>query len=244
MVASHRLVGTWDRFVDRYIVFTNFYREKFIEGGLPEDKIRVKPHFVASDPGVSRIFRRSYALFIGRLDPEKGLRTLLNAWRKIDIIPLLIRGEGQCLGEVQDFIEENKKNKIKLVDRLSRSKLFDLIKGANFLVWPSEGYYETFGLVAIDAFACGVPVIASRIGVLAENIEDGVTGLHFKAGNAEDLASKVNWAAEHPEEMRKMGLNARRVYERKYSSEANYRRLMEIYQEAIAENPRNPSTEL
>ena len=63
-------------------------------------------------------------------------------------------------------------NSVELMVRLPRNELFDLIKGAKFLVWPSEGYYETFGLVAIDAFACSVPVLASRVGVMAEIVEE------------------------------------------------------------------------
>jgi len=79
------------------------------------------------------------------------------------------------------------------------------MKGARFLVWPSAGYYETFGLVPIEAFACGTPVIASRSGAMQELVADGNTGLHFEPNNAEDLAAKVEWAWNHPREMKVMG---------------------------------------
>jgi glycosyltransferase involved in cell wall biosynthesis len=107
---------------------------------------------------------------------------------------------------------------------------------AAFLVMPSE-CYETFGLVIVEAFCQGLPVIVSRLGSMAEIVEDGVTGLHFTPGDAADLAAKVRWAASHPEDMRRMGANARRVYEEKYTPEANYRQLIAIYQQAI-ENKR------
>ena len=87
-----------------------------------------------------------------------------------------------------------------------------------------------------EAFIHSLPVIAPRLGAMAEIVEDGVTGLPFTPGDPEDLAAKVGWAAGHPEEMRRMGLAARRVYERKYTPEVNYRRLMTIYEQAIAEN--------
>jgi glycosyltransferase involved in cell wall biosynthesis len=108
-----------------------------------------------------------------------------------------------------------------------------LIKGARFLVWPSIGYYETFGMVVIEAFACGVPVIGSRIGVGEEILTDQYTGLHFEAGNPVDFAAKVQWAWDHPDEMQQMGLNARREYENKYTAERSLSLLVDIYQQTI-----------
>jgi len=108
------------------------------------------------------------------------------------------------------------------------------------LVWPSEGYYETLGLVAIESFACGVPVIASDIGVMREIVEDGRTGLHFKSGYPIDLAAKVKWAWANPERMREMGVAARAEYEAKYTAEQNYRMLMEIYERALCASKEVP----
>jgi glycosyltransferase involved in cell wall biosynthesis len=107
------------------------------------------------------------------------------------------------------------------------------MQGARFLVWPSQGYYETFGRVAAEAFSCGVPVLASRIGVTEEIVADGRTGLHFTPGDPEDLAAKVEWAWAHPEEMAAMGRAARREYEAKYTAERNYQTLIQIYERAI-----------
>jgi glycosyltransferase involved in cell wall biosynthesis len=106
------------------------------------------------------------------------------------------------------------------------------MKRARFLVLPSE-LYETFGRVAVEAFACGVPVIASRLGAMQEIVEDGRTGLHFSPGDADDLAAKVEWAWTHPNEMQAMGRAARAEYEAKYTAEQNYRMLMEIYQKVL-----------
>ena len=103
---------------------------------------------------------------------------------------------------------------------------------ALFLVMPSE-WYEGFPMVLVGAFSQGLPVVASRLGGMAEIVEDGITGLHFEAGNAEDLSEKVNWMYQHPEESRQMGLNARKVYEQKYTPEKNYEMLMDIYQGVV-----------
>jgi len=237
MLTVHRALRTWQRAVDMYIVTTQFYRKRFISAGLPDKRTVLKQHFVYPDPGSRwdspsfQTERRDlgYALFIGRLHPEKGIRTLLRAWCHCRDIPLVIRADGRLMDETRDFIRRERLHQVELVGRLARPKLMDLIKGARFLVWPSEGYYETFGLVAIEAYACGVPVIAGRIGVAIENVEDGRTGLHFEPGDPHDLATKVRWAWTHPFEMDKMGRLARQVFERKYTADRNYEILHNAY---------------
>lgn len=233
MLSIHRLLKTWTNMVDLYIVFTEFYRKKFIKYGLPQEKIVVKPHFIYPDPCKREDTLGEYALFIGRLDPQKGVLTLLNAWKRLKKVPLNIRGDGRLLKKVQNSIFAEHINNIEIIGRINKDDLMSLIKNARFLVWPSEGYYETFGLVAIEAFACGVPVIASNIGVMPEIVEDGRTGLLFNPGDPEDLAAKVEWAWTHPEAMKEMGKEARREYEEKYTAERNYPMLMDIYYRAV-----------
>lgn len=230
MLAIHRRLGTWEKGVSIFICSTEFYRKKFIEGGLSAEKIALKPHFIAPDPGI-RQGSGEYALFIGRLAPEKGVRTLLEAWKSLRGRPIKIRGDGPLLPNVRSLQGQGDFD-IEIVPWLEKAELISLIKGARFLVWPSEGYYETFGLAAVEAFACGVPVIASRLGAMAEIVEDGRTGLHFTPGDAQELAAKVEWAWSHPEAMREMGRAARQEYEDKYTADRNYHVLMEIYDQA------------
>lgn len=230
MLAFHRFLATWQEQVDAYIVFTEFFRQKFIAAGLPPEKIFVKPHFLNADPGVKRE-SGNYALFLGRLAPEKGVPMLLKAWQNLKHIPLRIRGEGPLEKEVDQFKRDNPL--AETVPFLSREECFDLIKGARFLVWPSAGYYETFGLVAIEAFACGTPVIASRSGAMQELVEHGNTGLHFESDNAGDLAAKVEWAWAHPTEMKAMGMAGRKEFLNKYTAARNLDSLERIYRLAI-----------
>jgi len=103
------------------------------------------------------------------------------------------------------------------------------------LVLPSI-WYENFPRTLVEAFACGLPVIASRIGALAELVEDGITGLLFETGNADDLAAKMKWAQQNPEKMRMMGQNARMKYEAEYTANQNYDQLVAIYNDAIEES--------
>ncbi len=102
------------------------------------------------------------------------------------------------------------------------------------LVLPSI-CYESFPRTLVEAFGCGLPVIASRIGALAELVEDGVTGLLFESGSADDLAAKLKWAQQNPEQMRQMGRNARKKYEDEYTADQNYNQLIAIYREVIEE---------
>jgi len=170
-------------------------------------------------------------LFVGRLSPEKGVDVLLAAWNKIaDKKTLRVVGEGPLAPSVE--AASSSTSAIDYLGRKDRGDVMDLMSGADFLVMPSLSY-ETFGLTIIEAFANATPVIVSRRGAMTELVEDGRTGLHFQPGDPDDLAAKVAWAIAHPEEMRRMGRNARAVYARHYTAEANYHQLMRVYKAAI-----------
>jgi glycosyltransferase involved in cell wall biosynthesis len=138
-----------------------------------------------SGPGEENAGARSQAAFIGRLQPEKGVLTLLRAWQRAPVIPLRIVGEGPLKNEVQSFINAHGlDNIISVFGRQDRDSVMAIIKQSRFLVWPSEGHYETFGLVAVEAFACGVPVIFAR-GSDGGDVEDGRMGLLLIQGDPE-----------------------------------------------------------
>ena len=217
--------------VDRFIVLTEFAKGKFIEGGIPPEKIVVKPNFVFPDPGSNRR-KDCYALFVGRLTNEKGIITLLNAWKQMGSISLKIVGYGPLEQKVKEIVTKEKFNTVKILGQLYKNDIINLMKGANFLLFPSK-WYEGFPNTLVEAFGCGLPVIASKLGSMAEIVEDGVTGLHFEAGNAVDLAAKIKWLIEHPDKCRHMGKNARKVFLEKYTAEKNYETLIDIYQKAI-----------
>jgi glycosyltransferase involved in cell wall biosynthesis len=224
-VAYHRRQATWQTKVDRFIALTEFARQKFVSAGFPADKICVKPNF-AEEPladGFKPLPRQPFALFVGRLSAEKGLVTLLQAWQSVDFA-LKIVGEGELPATAPANVQ--------FLGKQTKAQVYALMQQAQFLVMPSE-CYETFGLVLIEAFANALPVICSRLGGMAEIVEDNVTGLHFEAGNADDLAAKIHWALANPEAMARMGRAARAEYEAKYTPEINYRQLMAIYQAAI-----------
>jgi glycosyltransferase involved in cell wall biosynthesis len=233
MLEVHRRKNTWTEMVDCYVALTEFAREKMIQGGLPADKIRVKPNFVLPDPG-PRTSDGDYALFVGRLVDLKGVGTLIKAWSKLPAsIPLVIAGDGPYRREMEKLISDFKLANVDYRGRLSRNETLATMKGARFLMFPSE-WYEGFPVTIAESFACGVPVLCSRLGGMQEIVDDGRTGLHFTSGDAADMAEKVQWAWSNPEETSNMGLEARAEFEAKYSAERNFGMLTEIYESVIS----------
>jgi len=231
MLTAHRILKTWERQVDAYIALTQFERSVLIRGGLPAERVYVKPNFVYPDPG-PRERDGDFCLFVGRLATHKGFPTLVRAWKHLSGIPLRVVGTPTSATEERNVSASTAvSSDIELLGMVSRDQVFDLMKGARLLVFPSE-CYETFGLTIVEAFACGVPVIVSRLGAMADLVEDGLTGLHFTPGDSDDLAKKVKWAWTQREQMAIMGREARREYESKYNAEVNYEMLLDIYARA------------
>lgn len=237
MLTIHRALGTWRNLVDRYIALTNYDRNKFIQGGIPADKIVVKPNIIHPDPGVGA-GKGNYAVFVGRLSVEKGIDTLLAAWENLaPKIPLKIIGEGPLEEAVADTAARIPN--IEWLGYMPLEKLLDIVGKAQFFIYPSK-WNETFSRVAVEAFAKGTPVIAAAgVAAMADLVDPGRTGLHFKIGDAEDLKSQVEWMLNHPETLAQMRLNARAEFERRYTPQENYRQLMAIYKQAIAKTSNN-----
>lgn len=233
MLVAHRAIGTWRHKVTRFIALNEFCRSKFIEGGLPADKIRVKPNFVMP-PSLDVSFERRGGLFVGRLSPEKGLDTLAKAVARLGHNPISVIGTGPLEGLVRSTFGESYRG------QKSSGEVMEAMAEANYLVIPSI-WYENFPRTMVEAFASGLPVIASRLGALAEIVDDGRTGLLFEAGNPDDLSDKISWAERNPDRMRTMGLHARTDYEQKYSPAINYEMLTDIYSEAIRASSRQAS---
>jgi glycosyltransferase involved in cell wall biosynthesis len=227
MVALHRGIGTWRGRVSRYVALNDFCRQKFIEGGLPADRIVVKPNFVAAPPCGSQRSRSGF-LFVGRLSPEKGVAVLADATARTPGAALRVAGTGPA-GQLLAGVSG-----VDMLGAVPAERVMDEMAAALALVLPSI-WYENFPRTLVEAFASGLPVIASRLGAMAELIEDGRTGLLFEPGSADDLAQRLRWASAHPGRMAEMGRQARAVYDAHYTASANIRRLIEIYQDARAD---------
>ena len=230
MLAYHRARHTWRDAVDAYIALTPFSKEKFVEGGLPENKIFVKPNFLGADPGAGA-GSGGYALFVGRLTEEKGLGTLLDAWTTLGAqMPLKIAGDGPLSPEVSKRAQTTEG--VTWLGRQPREEVLALMKSASLLVFPST-WYEGFPVTLVEALAVGLPVVASNVGSMASLIDHERTGLHFRAGDAADLAEKVAWALAHPAQLAHMRKEARAEYLNNYTADQNYQQLMDIYERAL-----------
>jgi glycosyltransferase involved in cell wall biosynthesis len=226
MLASHTLVATWQRQVNVFVALTEFSRQKFVQGGIPQGQIMVKPNFVEVDPG-SGSHSGGYGLYVGRLTPEKGVETLIDAWKTMkDPIPLRIVGGGPS--EAQLRARSAGGSQVHFLGPQPAPVVRELMRNASVLIVPSR-WYEGLPLVVLEGFAAGLPVVGSDLGSLSSLIDHERTGLLFRAGDSVDLGQKLDWAASHPELLAEMGQQARRLYEERYTPSTNYRLLMDIY---------------
>lgn len=230
MLTTHRLLRTWTEKVDLYIALTDFAREKFVGENLPAEKVVVKPNFLHPDPGPGQA-RDDHALFVGRLSVEKGVDTMIAAWDRLGYrVPLKVLGDGPLADTVAQA--SRKIGGVEWLGRRPKEQTLDLMGRAQFLVFPSL-CYENFPLVVAEAFASGLPIIASDLGSMSSLVDHGRTGLLFRPGDSRDLADKVRWALAHPAELANMRREARSEFEAKYTAAKNYRRLVGIYESVI-----------
>ncbi|WP_027881473.1 glycosyltransferase family 4 protein [Meiothermus rufus] len=227
MLVLHRMIGTWKDKIDRFIVLTEYERSVFASGGIDAQKIRLKPNFVHPDPGAGN-GQGGYALFVGRLSPEKGIEVLLEAWKNLDI-PLKIAGDGPLGPMVAQAVQSMPQ--AEWLGRRPRQEIFELMQNAAFLVFPSVTY-EGFPMTLAEAFATGLPVVASNYGSMPLVVRENECGLLFEVGNPTDLAQKVRWLASQPNKLVEMRTNARREFETRYSAKQNLQILLDIYREA------------
>jgi glycosyltransferase involved in cell wall biosynthesis len=231
MTALHDLLRTWRREVDLFIALSEFSRERFISGGLPPERIVVLPNCVFPDPGERHGSPGDYAVYVGRAAPEKGIPTLMEAWRRVSAPLVLV---GATLEEsLPRQTWEGYQERITFAGELRREDVLSTVKQARFLVAPSV-LYENHPMVVAEAYACGVPVVASRRGALAEWVKDGTTGLLFEPGDPLDLAERAEWSWNNPAALCRMGTNARRVYEERLSSTRFHQGLMDAYARVVS----------
>jgi glycosyltransferase involved in cell wall biosynthesis len=232
MNGLHHFAGTWRTKIHAYVALTEFARNKYIAGGLPAEKIVVKPNFVypSPQPGPGQ---GGYALFVGRLSQEKGIATLLKAWQAAaHVLPLKIVGDGPLSDIVGNASRQNPA--IEYLGRRSPDEVTQLMERAEFLVFPTE-CYEGMPRTVIESFAVSTPVVASNLGATASMVVPGETGFHFTPGSVAELRERVEWCSQNLDQLRAMRPSARHAFENSYTGAANARMLLAIYERARAE---------
>ncbi|MFC1596907.1 glycosyltransferase family 4 protein [Planctomycetota bacterium] len=239
MWMAARKKNVWRNDVDAFIALTGFAKQKFVAGGLEPAKIHVKSNFM-EDPLQASGFvpPGKGAIMLGRLSPEKGVHTLLEAWRGIDV-PLKIVGDGPLRRELERMAPGN----VEFVGHVPQNRAFELLLASAFVVFPSE-WYEGFPLALLEALAAGRAVVATDLGARSEMVLPAKTGLLYESGNAADLRAKVGELTQSPGGTRQMGRKAREHFLSNYTAERNYDTLVEIYQAALKRSAPRPQPSL
>ncbi|MDA7484377.1 glycosyltransferase family 4 protein [Planktomarina temperata] len=231
-VALHRKIGTWVNRVDGFIALTEFQKRLMTQAGLPEAKVHVKPNFHPGQPFVKPYnLRNDYVIYAGRLSKEKGLITLLKAWKIWgDKAPeLRIVGDGPLLSILKNLAQGCR---VKFFGKLPQHSAIEQIAGAKLLLLPSE-WFEGFPLVLQEAFALGTPVVASDIGPFRELVKEAGAGIVVPPSDPVELQKAISQVLSMKDVLNKFSSNSRRAYEQYYNDTVNLSRLMDIYLEVI-----------
>jgi glycosyltransferase involved in cell wall biosynthesis len=232
----HRTLGTWTRQADAFIALTEFQRDLMVEAGLPAGRTHVKPNFYPGNPKpIPWDDRSDYMVFAGRLAPEKGVETLVRAWLKWDgqAPELRVLGDGPLRDPLERLVASAPAARVRFFGQVSPQNAQNEIAGAKLLILPSQ-WFEGFPMVIREAFAFAVPAAVSAIGALPSIVQDGISGVVFSPGDSQSLLQRVREAWESPGMLERLSAGARNAFERFYTEDSNYKRLMEIYDLAIA----------
>ncbi len=228
-LALHRRLGLYEKNVDAYIAPSRFVKAIFNEYGVGDDRIRVVPHFIDAADWEPR-YAGGYALYVGRLSPEKGVDILIRAAAAARNVPLRIVGTGPEEAALKKLAGSLGAANVEFRGFKENEELRAEYAGARFVVIPSV-WYEVFGLTALEAYAAGKPVVASEIGGLAELIQPGKTGVPVSAGDVAGLAEVINGLWKDPVACERLGRAGRAWVEKDFSPETHYERIMKVYRE-------------
>ncbi|MDO8736151.1 MAG: glycosyltransferase family 4 protein [Thermoleophilia bacterium] len=249
----HDVLKAYTSRIDRFIAPSNFLAGKLLDRGLPPEQVTVIPNFVDTrlwhpddgDGGSDAGGRRDdgigsgdgdddgagdYIVYSGRLAREKGLETLVRAMATLPDIPIKIIGSGMLDTVTRQLARDLRAANIEFAGFKPEKEVRRLVQGSRFICTPSE-WYENAPNVILEAFACGKPVVASRIGGIPEMVRDGMTGLLAEPGDIESLRDCIARLWNDPALSREMGAAARRLAETEYSPETHYSRIMETYKQ-------------
>lgn len=224
---SARLLGAYRKNVTVYACLTQFQKNRLIMEGFPAERIRVIPNMIPTVP--TEISEGKYIGFAGRLNHEKGIKTLIECAKQTPEIPYKAAGSGSNLSELAAEVPAN----FQFLGQLRPEQMKDFYRNCRFLVLPSE-WFEGLPMVLLEAMAHGKPLIASQLGGIPEIVEEGKTGLLFEPGKSKKLAEKIKALWENPDACRSMGQAGRQKARKEYSYQRHYERLSQVYEEAIS----------
>jgi glycosyltransferase involved in cell wall biosynthesis len=228
---GHMLTNVYGRNVDVYVSPGRFLQRKFVEHGINK-KIVVIPNIIALNDVQAGKGNSGYCIYVGRLLPIKGVKTLIEAAKLNRQARILIAGDGELEKEIRAAVAEHKLDNVTLLGFVEPRRLMELISLANFTVFPSV-WYENYPMAIIESFICAKPVIASNIGAIPDLVIDHTNGLLFEPGNAAQLAEHIQYLFEHNEEAVEMGKNGLTSVTTNNDPEVHYQKMLGIYQELL-----------
>ena len=217
--------------IDRFITLNKFFARRLIDAGVPSSRIQILGNYV-SEISESIYPKQNYVLYLGRLSREKGLRTLLDAWERIDGAVLKIAGRGPLKAEIETIANRIGREKVQVLGHVAGDAKRDLIKSAICLVVPSE-WYENFPISIVESMAYGTPVVASQIGGLPDLVKHGVTGLLFEPGNSAELKAVLRTLISDSSLVSRLAESALSAAKESLGSQRHYNGLIDIYHQAI-----------
>ncbi|WP_433169678.1 glycosyltransferase [Kribbella sp. CA-247076] len=227
-IGVHHTLGTWQKYVTTFVVPSEFVAGRYAAHGFDPDRIVVKPHAVPHS-GAVRQGPGDAVVFLGRLEEDKGFADLLRAWDS-SLGRLVVVGDGPLRAEAERRAASDPSIQVK--GQLPWAEGMEVLRSARVAVVPARSY-ETFGLVVVEAFAHGVPVVASRLGALAELVDDGETGALTEPGDPEGLRKALGLVGD-PVTSIAFGERARQVYLDRFTPERDLAATERIYTDAIA----------
>ena len=231
---AHRWLGTYKKCVDLFLAPSQFVRDKFVEHGWDGGKFEVLPHFQkAHELREPNTKNDAPLLYFGRLSPEKGIDDLLRAMQNVPQMRLIVAGDGPQRAALQELTASLGLSNVEFVGQVGRAQRDALIAQSRFTVLPSHAY-ETLGKTILESYGEGRGVVASDLGSRREFVHEGETGLLYRTGDVNQLATAIQTLSSRPELAEKMGRAGWEMVRQRHTPEEHYQKLLSLYEGLVA----------
>lgn len=219
--------------IDKIITPSEFYKLKLIQDGIPENNIEAIHNFIDMDNYNVEVVDDGYAFYFGRLIKEKGMFTLLEAFKGLKDKKLLIAGDGPDLEKIKEYLNKNNmQENVKLLGYIDSDKVKEYVRKSRFIIVPSI-WYENCPYSVLETLAIGKPIIGSNLGGIPELVKNNESGLIYTYNKPKELQEKMRALFENKELADELGKNAKQIAKKEYSKESYYNKIINIYEGAI-----------